>query len=244
MPITTRRVLAIPGLVLTVLTLTALPFPAQEQSVRPGINDPYRNPDLKKWLATFEGENREVFAQREKILAACKLRPGMSVADIGAGTGLFTRLFAPKVGPKGRVFAVDITPKFIDHIRKSCKDAGLENVTTILCTPSSVELPACSIDLAFLCDVYHHFEFPTRSVQSIHRALRPGGQLILIDFQRIKGKSSDWILNHVRAGQDTFTREIVACGFKPLEEQKFLKENYCVRFEKVEGSGHQTLKGP
>jgi FkbM family methyltransferase len=206
---------------------------AQDRSVRPGINDAFKNPDLDKFRKTFEGESREIFAQRKKIVTACKLKPGMVVADIGAGTGLFTRLFAAAVGPKGKVYAVDIAPKFLEHIRKTCKEAGLANVQTVRCTQTSVELPARSIDLAFICDTYHHFEFPFRTLASLHRALRPGGQVVLIDFHRIEGKSSKWVLGHVRAGQEVFVAEIIKTGFRVVGEEKLLKENYFVRFEKV-----------
>jgi len=160
-------------------------------------------------------------------------------ARCGAGTGLFTRLFAREVSPGGKVFAVDIAPKFIEHINKTCKEQGFKNVVGIVCQQDSVALPANSIDLAFICDTYHHFEFPAKTMASVHRALRPGGQVVLIDFRRIQGQSSAWVLNHVRAGQEVFTREILAAGFKQSEEVKFLKENYFVRFKKVEAAKDQ-----
>jgi precorrin-6B methylase 2 len=213
---------------------TTKPWFVQEKSVRPGINDPFQNPDVTKYVGVFEGESREIFVKRPEIVAACQLKPGMVVADVGAGTGLFTRLFAPLVGPAGKVYAVDIARKFIDHIERTCKEAGIQNVTGVVCTPTSVELPPASIDLAFICDTYHHFEFPSRTLASIHRALRPGGRLILIDFRRVEGQSTEWVLNHVRAGQEVFTKEIVAAGFRVVDEPAFLKENYCVRFERVE----------
>jgi ubiquinone/menaquinone biosynthesis C-methylase UbiE len=97
-----------------------------------------------------------------------------------------------------------------------------------------VKLPPNSIDLAFICDTYHHFEFPHKTMRSIHRALKPGGQVVLIDFHRIEGKSSEWTLGHVRAGQDVFTKEIVNAGFRQIEEKTdMLKESYFVRFQKV-----------
>jgi predicted methyltransferase len=71
---------------------------------------------------------------------------------------------------------------------------------------------------------------------SVQRALRPGGQMVLVDFRRVKGESSSWVLDHVRAGQEVFTREILAAGFKQIEEVKLLKENYFVRFKKVEAA--------
>lgn len=221
-------------LILTVLVTAPRPGTAQEKSVRPGINKPFEKPDVKEFTGKFEVESREIFAKRQEIVAACKLKPGMTVADIGAGTGLFTRLFAKEVGPSGKVFAVDIAPQFIEHIEKTCKAKDLKNVVGIVCKQDSTELPANSIDLAFICDTYHHFEFPFKTMASIHRAVRPGGQVVLVDFHRIKGKSSEWVLNHVRAGQEVFTKEILAAGFRQVREEKFLKENYLVRFEKVE----------
>jgi ubiquinone/menaquinone biosynthesis C-methylase UbiE len=209
----------------------------QDKSVRPGINDAFKDPDLKKFLETFEGESREIYAQRKQIVKACKLRPGLDVADVGAGTGLFTRLFAREVGPKGKVYAVDIAPRFLDHIKKTCKEAKLTNVRTVRCSQTSVELPAGSIDLAFICDTYHHFEFPYRTMASIHKALRPGGRVVLIDFHRVEGKSSKWVLGHVRAGQEVFVKEVVKSGFKVVREEKLLKENYFVEFQKVDGKG-------
>jgi ubiquinone/menaquinone biosynthesis C-methylase UbiE len=216
--------------------LVSLGFPApigaQEQSVRPGINKRFENPDVPEWIRTFEVESREIYAKRREILAACQLKPGMIVADIGAGTGLFTRLFAPHVGPEGRVYALDITPAFIVHIRKTCKEQGIKNVVGVVCKPDALELPPNSIDLAFICDTYHHFEFPFKTLASLHRALRPGGQVILVDFKRIPGVSSAWVLGHVRAGQDVVTREIESAGFRLVEEKKLLTENYVLRFAK------------
>jgi predicted methyltransferase len=211
----------------------ALPS-TQERSVRPGINKPYENPDVNQCTKGFECDGREVYAKRREIVAACKLKPGMAVADVGAGTGLFTRLFADDVGPQGRVYAVDIARKFIEHIEKTSKEAGLKNVTGIVCPPSSTELPPGSVDLVFVCDTYHHFEYPRKTMASIHRALRPGGHLVLVDYRRIEGTSPVRLLRHVRAGQEAFTKEIEAAGFKAVDQADFLKENYLVRFEKTE----------
>src|SRR5438874_1836666 len=88
-------------LLLALCGAVALPAAAQEKSVRPGINQPFDNPDVKEFLGKFEVESREVFAKRQEIVGACKIKPAMVIADIGAGTGLFTRLFATAVGPKG-----------------------------------------------------------------------------------------------------------------------------------------------
>jgi predicted methyltransferase len=209
--------------------------PAAEASVKPGVNAEYLKPelDVTQWVERFEREGREIYDHREALVAAARLKPGMVVADIGAGTGLFTPYFSRAVGSTGKVIAVDIVPAFLERIRERAKTEGLANVETVLCTERSVELPPNSIDLAFICDVYHHFEYPYSSMTSLHRALRPGGQVLLVEFKRIPGTSSDWVLNHVRAGQEVFTAEITAAGFQQVEQIDLLKDNYVLRFRKV-----------
>jgi len=208
---------------------------AQEQSVKPGINDKFLDPSMKvaEWTEKFETESREIFHERSKILASVGLKPDMKVADIGAGTGLFTLPFANAVGAEGKVYAVDVSRNFLTHIRDRVQKANIHNVETILCTDRSVELPGSSIDLAFICDTYHHFEFPQAVLASLHKALKPGGEVVLIDFKRIPGESSDFVMGHVRAGQEVFESEITAAGFEKVGEVKdVLKENYFVRFRR------------
>jgi len=207
---------------------------AQPQSVKPGINDPFKDPKLKveEWAERFETESREVYHHRHQIVQASGVKPDSTVADVGAGTGLFTMLFADAVGPSGKVLAVDIAPPFLAKIRERAKAAGRPNVETLLGTDKDTKLPAGAVDLAFICDTYHHFEFPADMLASIHRGLKPGGLLVLVDFQRIPGKSSDWVMGHVRAGKETFLEEIIAAGFELVDETDFLKENYLVRLRK------------
>ncbi len=218
---------------------------AQDKSVKPGINDSFRDPDPKEFQGKFEIESREVFARRKEILAACDLKPGSTVADIGAGTGLFTRLFADAVGKDGRVIAVDISQKFLDHIQKSTREAGQQNVETRLCKPDSTELPPDSIDVAFICDTYHHFEFPLKTMSSLQKAMKPNGRVIVIDFRRVPEQSSDWVLKHVRAGQEVFESEIVQSGFRKNREQsEVLKDNYFVEFVRSTTPGLKPLVFP
>ena len=211
------------------------PLAAQNESVKPGINANYLNPELQvtEWVERFETEGREVFDHRQKIVDEVGIESGMAVADIGTGTGLFLPLFAEKVGPGGRVYAVDIVAKFLEHIDARIADNDWNAVETVLCTERSVELPTGSIDVAFICDVYHHFEYPPESLASIHAALKPGGRLFLVEFKRIPGESSDWMLDHVRAGQEVFTAEITAAGFDKISEVKdLLSDNYVLKFRK------------
>jgi SAM-dependent methyltransferase len=211
---------------------------AQERghSVKPGINERFLDPELKvdEWVERFETESREVFTAREEIVEALDLKEGMRVADVGAGTGLFTRLFSQRVGPRGWVFAVDISPRFAEHLAELADRIRGQNITPVLCAADSVLLPPESVDIVYICDTYHHFEYPAATLASIHRALRPGGRLAVIDFERIPGVSSEWTLDHVRAGKETFREEIEAAGFELDRELDLdgLVENYFLLFRK------------
>ena len=202
------------------------------QGASPEINEQYRDPDYSRWQRNLETEGREVYEKRLAIVDAAAPRPGQAIADVGAGTGLFTRLFAARVGPQGRVYAVDIAKAFVEGNLRRARAARLENVVGIVSTQTDTRLAENSVDIAFVCDAYHHFEDPPAMLASIRRALRPGGTLVVIDFERIPGTSPDWILKHVRAGKEDFRREIEAAGFRFTEEVKLMRENYVLRFTK------------
>jgi ubiquinone/menaquinone biosynthesis C-methylase UbiE len=211
---------------------------AQRMSVEPGINEPFLDPnlDVAQWIDRFEVESREIFHARASIVKALDLKQGMRIADIGAGTGPFIEAFSNSVGPDGRVFATDIAPAFLDRISRLADSQRLSNVTPVLSGQNDIRLPSKSIDVAFICDVYHHFEYPQASLDSIHRSLKKGGTLILIDFERIEGVSSSWTMDHVRAGKSVFRSEIELAGFRFVQELKIdgFHDNYFLIFEKQE----------
>lgn len=210
---------------------------AKDAKAATSINQAFLDPalDVQRWTANFEGESREVFVHREAITTALQLKPGMTVADIGAGTGVFVEPFARAIGPQGKLYAIDIAPKFIAHLTQRATAAGLTHVTAVLGQEQSLPALATPIDLAFVCDTYHHFEHPQTMLASIHRALRPGGTLVVIDFERIPGQSSQWVLDHLRGDKATFTKEITAAGFRLIEEVTLpgFTQNYFLRFTKV-----------
>ena len=136
--------------------------------------------------------------------------------------------------PTGKVYAVDIAPQFLAHIAAEAKKRGQSQVVTVLGSQESTNLPGESVDLVFLCDVYHHLEKPEKTLASIRQALKPEGRLVVIDFDRVEGRSSAFVLKHVRARQDVFRKEIEAAGFwlNPENAPAF-KENFFLRFRKA-----------
>ncbi|MBT8122308.1 MAG: methyltransferase domain-containing protein [Gammaproteobacteria bacterium] len=212
--------------------LLAFSLTAQEQSIRPGINRHFVDPDWQRWVNTFERRGREIYDRRHVIVAASKLRPGMAVADIGAGTGLFTRLFSPAVEPDGTVYAIDISSTFIDNILRTCQEQGLSNVTGIVNTPVDIGLPANTLDLAFVAATYHHFEYPVQTLASIHQALRNRGRVIIIDFRRDPRVSTNWVMGHVRGNRAQVIQEMQAAGFRLVDDKPLMRTNYFLEFEK------------
>ncbi len=212
------------------------PPPADEASVRPGVNRSFLSPDLDvaRYTEVFEGESREIFRARYKILAQLDLTPGMAVADVGAGTGLFVGPLSRRVRPGGVVYALEIAPAFLDHLRARVEREALQGVEVLRSRPRSLPLRAASLDLALLVDTYHHFEFPRSMLASLYATLRPGGALVVVDFEREPGVSRQWVLDHVRAGRPTVIAEIVAAGFELEAELAVpgLEENYALRFRR------------
>ncbi len=205
---------------------------AQEASVKPGINTQFADPNVEQFINRFEGDGRAIYKHRAEILATLDLKPGMDIADIGAGTGFFSLMIAEKVAPDGTVYAGDIADNFVKHIEARAKEASLANVKPVLCTERSVELPENSIDAAFVCDTYHHFEFPFDTLASIHKALRPGGTLVIVDFERIEGVTSTFSIEHVRAGKGTVTDEVKDAGFDFVNEVDIMDDQFVLRFTK------------
>jgi cyclopropane fatty-acyl-phospholipid synthase-like methyltransferase len=205
---------------LTCLVVPGIGAWAQNESLAPGINDRFRQqPDMS--IRQFEFSAGDPGQQKE-ILNACELKPGMDVADIGAGSGVHVRLFAEKVLPAGKVYAVDIIQDFLDHISLTCREKGIKNVQCVLGSSTSCSLEPSSVDVVFSCDTYHHFEYPFKMLASIREALRPNGKFVIIDF---KDKSG-----HVRADSKTVIEEITRSGFKLIDSRDFAQMFFLARF--------------
>ncbi len=208
---------------------------APEPSVKPGINERWKSPEIEPLIGSLESESREIYVNRELLAAVAAPRPGSGVADVGAGSGFMSEQFARIVGPSGMVYAVDINPVMMEYVSRKAAEKGFENIETVVCTDRSVNLPPNSVDMIFICDTYHHFEYPVSTMLTIHRALRPGGEIVLVEFTRDPRASRQWIMNHVRAGQSVFVDEIIAADFELIEvhDVPCLRENYVLRFRKV-----------
>ncbi len=132
------------------------------------------------WLERSEREEEE---RTDLLVAALGLRPGMVVADIGAGTGYLTRRMAPAIMPGGKALAVDVQPEMVSMLEAMVRRTGLTQIQPVLGAEDDARLPEASVDLAIMVDVYHELAYPYEMLASITRALRPGGRLVFVEYR-------------------------------------------------------------
>jgi len=132
------------------------------------------------WLERSEREQEE---RTDLLLKALALKPGMVVADIGAGTGYLSRRMARVLAPSGRVLAVDVQPEMVTILLRLARDERIDNIEARLGTEEGVPLSEASVDLAIMVDVYHELSFPYEVLASIVRALKPGGQVVFVEYK-------------------------------------------------------------
>ena len=133
--------------------------------------------------AWLEREEREKEERTDVLIKALDLKPGMVVADIGAGTGYLSRRMAKAVAANGKVLAVDVQPEMVRMLKRLAQQKGLSNIVPSLGIETDVKLPAASVDLAIMVDVYHELAYPFEVMESIIRALKPGGQVVFIEYR-------------------------------------------------------------
>ena len=133
------------------------------------------------WLDRSEREREE---EPAKALDLMDIQPGMTVADVGAGTGYMSLRIAKRVGPSGKVFANDIQPEMLDKLDDNAHRANLDNIETVLGSEADPRLPAGKMDLVLMVDVYHELSRPQEMLQAIRRSLKPGGRLVLVEYKK------------------------------------------------------------
>jgi tRNA A58 N-methylase Trm61 len=173
--------------------------------------------------------------QRQKpgeLVAAMQLRPGMTVADIGTGTGYMLPWLSAAVGPAGTVLAEDIFHDFLAKAKANAQAAGLTNVKFINGSTTDATLAQGSVDAILALDSYHHYDYPERMLASFRRALKPDGKLVIVEYYRSTKAMLD-AMNHIRLDAPDLIREVEANRFTLLERRDQIPEvQYMVTFGK------------
>ncbi len=132
------------------------------------------------WLERVEREREE---RSDLLLRILALAPGITVADVGAGTGYYSRRIADLIGPAGKVYAVDVQPEMVAMLHTAAKQRRYGHIMPVLGSVSDVKLPAASVDVAIMVDVYHELEFPYEVLASVVRAVKPGGRVVFVEYR-------------------------------------------------------------
>jgi ubiquinone/menaquinone biosynthesis C-methylase UbiE len=187
------------------------------------------------FVDSMEVGDRELYAARDAVLAAAKISAGARIADIGAGTGLYSLMFAAAAGANGVVYAVDIEPRFLKLINQRAADLDHKNVVSVLGRESDITLPAGAVDVAFIADTYHYFTDRAAIMKTVREALSGDGRLIILDYDLTAENANDGKHDHVRFGKAGLVSEIKSFGFDLVDEPKVegLKDFYMVVFRKT-----------
>ena len=142
--------------------------------------------DVPSWVAAFDDPKRDAWQKPKEVVAALELRPGMRVADLGAGTGYFSRWLSEAVGPTGTVFAVDPEPNLVGYLRTRAEREHTDNVVPVLASFDNPRLPAGGVDIVLIVDTYHHIDDRLTYFRNLRRVLAPGGRVAVVDWQQGK----------------------------------------------------------
>ncbi|MGD0101747.1 MAG: class I SAM-dependent methyltransferase [Acidobacteriota bacterium] len=184
--------------------------------------------DSKAYIAYLEDPQRDVYQKPHEVIMALGLREGETVADIGAGSGYFTFRLASPVGEKGRIYAVDTSPDMIVHMNHQIRDMKLRNIVTVLSAPDDPLLMDGSIDRFFICDTWHHIQNQAQYLALMKKMLKPGGQVIMIDFQ--KRELPVGAPMEMKIAREDLVRQMESNGFKLVKEHTFLPYQYFLIF--------------
>jgi len=179
--------------------------------------------DAAEYAKILEDPQRDVWQLPHDVILALGLNPSEAIADIGAGSGYFTRRFARHAK---KVYAVDIDAKLLEMVRKNAP----ANVETVLAAPDDPKLPDSSVDTIFFCDVLHHIENRPAYYAKLAKALKPGGRIVNIDFH--KKPTPFGPPEAMRLSEDEVIREFQAAGFRKTKSLDILPYQYFLTFQR------------
>jgi ubiquinone/menaquinone biosynthesis C-methylase UbiE len=184
--------------------------------------------DVDHWAAVFDDPGRAAWQKPEEVVRALGLRAGMTAADLGAGTGYFSRFLSAAVGAEGTVFAVDTEPKMVERLRVRAERDRTANVVPVLASLDDARLPAGAVDVILLVDTYHHIDDRVSYFSRLRGALRPAGRVAVVDWQK-REQPVGPPLGH-RLAREVVVEEMRAAGYALAEEPDFLPYQYFLIF--------------
>jgi len=215
---------------LLLILLTALPSTVHAQDgVKRDDHQMHRlHNDPKAYIGALEDPKRDAYQKPHEVVHALGLKPGEIIADIGAGSGYFTFHLARHVGEKGKVYAVDVSPDMILHVNRRIREFKMNNVVSVLADSDDPLLPDQAVNRCFICEVWHHIENQTKYLSLMKKMLKPGGEVVMIDFHK-KEFPVGPPMNMKIAREDVIKR-LESNGYRLTKEHTFLPYQYFLVF--------------
>jgi ubiquinone/menaquinone biosynthesis C-methylase UbiE len=202
------------------------PAPAQEGHQHD------RMPNVMEYLDRLDRPERDQDQKPAQVVDALALTPGMQVADVGAGSGYFTRRFVEAVTETGKVYVIDIEPDALKYVEDSLVHTHRSfEAEFILARPDDPKIPFESVDLVFVCNTYHHLEDRSRYFRNVRSALKPGGRIAIVDFYHDERSGELGFPKRHLVARDTVVEEMKEAGYRLRKEHTFLPKQYFLEFE-------------
>ena len=215
---------------LLLILLTALPSAVHAQdAVKRDDHQMHRlHNDPKAYIGALEDPKRDAYQKPHEVIHALNLKSGEVIADIGAGSGYFTFHLARHVGDKGKVYAVDVSPEMILHVNRRIREQKANNVVTLLADPDDPLLPDRSVNRFFFSDSWHHIENQSKYLSLMKRMLKPGGEVVIIDFHKKELPVGPPM--QMKIAREDVIKRLESNGYRLTKEHTFLPYQYFLVF--------------
>ncbi len=216
------KILSSLTVILSTLILLTNPATFAEQTEKEKANERY-NPEM------FEEESRAEWQMVEKVMEAMGLKKGDDIADIGGGSGYFSRPFARVVGEDGIVYCCDFATKLLDFLQKQAKEENLNNIVTVYAAMDRPMLPKNSVDFAFTCNTNHHLQDRVDYYNGLKRVLRPGGKVVIVDWYKREQEVGPPPSHNL--AKSVVLEEMKEAGYELVKDEDFLPYQYFLIYE-------------
>jgi ubiquinone/menaquinone biosynthesis C-methylase UbiE len=194
-------------------------------------HSPRRPDDIKQYLEHLDSTERDRYQKPSEVIEALQLKPGLAVADLGSGSGYFTRRFVEAVTETGTVYAVDVEPEMLAYTKESVIHMHVAYTAEfILARPDSPKLPYQSVDLLFVCNTIHHLENRSKYFSDLKSSLKAGARIAIIDFYPDERSGDLGFPKHHLIPRDAVIKEMTEAGYRLEREHLFLPKQYFLEF--------------
>jgi arsenite methyltransferase len=215
----------------TIILLAALCITLAGSALAEDQHQHRRPDDIKQYLEHLDSTERDRYQKPSEVIDALKLKPGMAIADLGSGSGYFTRRFVEAVTETGMVYAVDVEPEMLTYAKESVIHMHIAYTAEfILAQPDNPKLPFESIDLLFVCNTIHHLENRSKYFSDLRSSLKSGARIAIIDFYPDERSGDLGFPKRHLVARDTVFQEMAAAGYQLTREHSFLPKQYFLEF--------------